>query len=52
MELEKEKKNQLVEEISYIQAVLYNTVPRPREIYDAACDALEILCPGDPLNYD
>ena len=52
MELEEEKKNQLVEEISYIQAVLHNTVPRPRAIYDAACDALEILLPGHPNNYD
>ena len=57
MELEEEKTRQLVEEISYIQSQLY---PRggnvPNQIlgscYDAACEALEILDPGDPRNFD
>ena len=53
MELEEEKKNQLVEEISYIQSQLYRR--RGNEIiescYDAACEALEILDPGDPRNF-
>ena len=29
-----------------------NYVPNLRTCYDAACDALEILDPGNPLNYD
>ena len=56
-ELEEEKTRQLLEEISYIQSQLY---PRggnvPNQIlgscYDAACEALEILDPGDPRNFD
>ena len=57
VEQEEEKTNKLMEEISFIQAQLY---PRggnvPNQIlgscYDAACEALEILDPGDPRNFD
>ena len=52
MELEKEKTSQLLEEVSYIQIKLYNQLPRQRDIYNATCDALEILDPGNPANYD
>ena len=58
VELEEEKTRQLMEEISFIQSQLYSTPPRGnyvpnlRTCYDAACDALEILDPGNSANYD
>ena len=57
VELEEEKTRQLMEEISFIQSQLSNIPPRGtfvpnlRTLYDAACDALEILDPGNPDNY-
>ena len=43
---------QLIEEVSYIQSHLYSSRVRYTQVYMAACDALEILDPGDPANYD
>ena len=44
--------HQLIEEVSYIQSHLYNSRLLNTHVYMAACDALEILDPGDPANYD
>ena len=54
VELEEEKTRQLMEEVSFIQSQLYNRrkYETLKSCYDAACDALEILDPGNPLNYD
>ena len=40
----------LTEEISFIQVTLQGSPDRMQ--YQAACDALEILWPGDPDNYN
>ena len=45
----------LTEEVSYIHAQLHsrrNDHQAYRMIYDAASDAMEIISPGDPDNYD
>ncbi len=51
-ELDEEKTGQLVEEISFIKSQLYRN--RNHEsvssMYEAVCEALEILDPGDPRN--
>ena len=44
--------DKLIEEVSYIQSLLYSAGLRNTQVYMAACDALEILDPGDPANYD
>ncbi len=47
-----EKTDLLLEEVSFIRSHLYPSRHVNSTAYDAACDALEILDPGDPENYD
>ena len=42
----------LTEEVSFLHSVLYHKKHEEPDMYEAACDAMEILHPGDPSNYD
>ena len=42
----------LTEEVSFIHSSLYQRKHAMPIMYEAACDAMEILHPGDPDNYD
>ena len=42
----------LTEEVSFIHSCLYRRKDAEPIMYEAACDAMEILHPGDPDNYD
>ena len=47
-----EATDKLKEEVSFIHSSLYHRKHAEPIMYEAACDAMEILYPGDPLNYD
>ena len=47
-----EATDKLKEEVSFIHSSLYHRKHAEPIMYEAACDAMEILYPGDPKNYD
>ena len=42
----------LTEEISFLHSCLYNGKRSQPTMWQAVCDAMEVLHPGDPENYD
>ena len=46
-----ESTDKLTDEVSYIQSCLYARRRSEPITWQAACDALEVLDPGNPLNY-
>ena len=47
-----ESTDKLTDEVNYIQSCLYARKRSEPITWQAACDALEVLHPGDPDNYD
>ena len=41
----------LTEEVSFLLSCLYNRKRSEPTMFQAACDAMEVLHPGDPDNY-
>ena len=47
-----ESTDQLTEEVGFLHSCLYNRKRSEPIMFQPACDAMEILHPGDPDNYD
>ena len=47
-----ESTDKLTEEVGFLHNQLYHQKHAEPTMFEAACDAMEVLHPGDPDNYD